>query len=83
MPKLLKPSQAPAPDAQTAALRKALAALLRRLGLIGKDAPDDKRLCELAIEYAEYRFSIPEATLGPAETPLSPPDKKIDEDLPF
>ncbi len=65
-------------------LEKALAGVLRKIGLIGTVTPGYDRLLTMATDYANYRFTVA-TDLGEIETParmdLEPGPN--DKDLPF
>lgn len=69
-------------------LREALIAVLRRLGHIGKVAPHDDRLIELARQYAEYRWIEPVKSEDDQEEywhnlKVYGPRPELDDDIPF
>lgn len=67
-------------------LERALAAVLRRMGLVGKVAPSGEELLRVARGYCEYRVTLATddgRVVEPFSACLSPPNDVIDGSLPF
>lgn len=83
MPKLCDKPE----DVGALALRRALAAVCRRLGLIGKVSPKDSDLCKIALEYANYGRGVSIAAdngqMQDFKSCLAAPNKKLDSSIPF
>lgn len=66
-------------------LERALAAVLRKIGLIGKVAPGAVGLCRIAKDYVEYRHALAtdQGEVVQVGSNLAPPNPLLDNDLPF
>lgn len=74
-----------APDTMQVKLERALAAVLRRMGLIGKVAPGAEQLCRIARDYVEYRNTLAtdQGEVVSVGGSLAPPNPLLDDSIPF
>ena len=70
-------------DPTEARLRRALTAVLRKIGVVGKAAPSDPDLLRLADDWVRKRFSVA-TDKGERVLPgLAKPNPAVDDDIPF
>ena len=75
-----------APVTMELRLEHALAAVLRKIGLVGKVAPGAEGLCKIAKDYAEHRnraLSTDQGEVVHVGSCLAPPNPLLDKDIPF
>lgn len=96
-PLVCQPKAKPAKLSTEVKLRRALAALVRRIGLIGKVAPTDDRLIKVAMDYVNCNWGLNAPVDGPVTIAddrddvvsslltsiTSAPIEALDKDIPF
>lgn len=85
MPSLNRPARHREQDLANRAsnLHKALAGILRKLGLIGPVTPAEDKLLEIAVEFAKGRRKIADDRGVLVRDYLALPDSELDRNIPF